>query len=64
MKVDSDAHPQNGETLTANISVVPESEFLLSGIAARENAREDPPNERELAGHYADGVELTLTQLD
>ena len=64
VKIDSDADPGTWETLSASVNVTDDTDFLLIGMAARENVHNDPPNEQELAGHYVDGVELTLRQTD
>ncbi|PHR97269.1 MAG: hypothetical protein COA78_27845 [Blastopirellula sp.] len=60
VKIDADADTATWETLSANVNLTDETDFLLIGMAARENVHNDPPNQQELAGHYVDGVELIV----
>ncbi|MEM1297590.1 MAG: hypothetical protein AAGH89_19640, partial [Verrucomicrobiota bacterium] len=61
-RVEIDGDPSSWETIAATILVPPGTKFLLIGLAANENVRNNPPDEIEFDGHYVDAVELTLTQ--
>ncbi|MEM1296995.1 MAG: hypothetical protein AAGH89_16640 [Verrucomicrobiota bacterium] len=61
-RVDLDSDPTNWEAVAASILVPRGTDFLLIGVSATENVRNDPPDQIEFDGHYVDAVELVISQ--
>ena len=55
-----DADTKTWETMEVSATVPASADYLLIGLSVFEDAMNDPPDQIEFAGHYVDGVELTL----
>ncbi|MEM1295162.1 MAG: hypothetical protein AAGH89_07335, partial [Verrucomicrobiota bacterium] len=63
-RYDTDSDSTTWETVEVTTVVPAGTDFLLIGFYSYEDKHDDSPEDLEFLGHYVDGVEVILTQLN